>query len=142
MTYNAESFWVTPIVIRHPMLLHDKTLVEPSLVGPTIIHTHHSTDVFGMFAAHIINKRPGLRNIKFLGSDRQLEIYKGFKTQIPDLQLMVCGKHLEDNVESHLVKKSVSKANRENILGDIFIDLAEAGDEDAFNSHLLAVRSK
>ena len=103
MTYNcANKFYVTPTVIQHPMLLHNDTLSEPAIMGPTLIHTEHNEGVYRIFAGDLVNARPSLCGIKFLGSDRQRECFKGFKVHMSELKLLLCRKHVEDNMLSHI----------------------------------------
>ena len=43
MTYNyTEGFYERLIVLLHPTLLHNDTLVTSSLIGPTLNHREHN----------------------------------------------------------------------------------------------------
>mgnify|MGYP001791431075 CR=1 FL=1 len=75
-------------------------MVEPTILGPTIIHTEHNENVYRKFASDLVNARPGLQGVEFLGADRQHERYNGFKVQMPDLKLLLCKRHVEENVTS------------------------------------------
>ena len=87
MTYNiGQGYFVTPTVIKHPMLIHNTTLSEPTLLGPTLIHTEHPEIAYRQFAGDLVNHNPKLKDICFLGSDRQMEIYNGFKVHMPNLR--------------------------------------------------------
>mgnify|MGYP001791942494 FL=1 len=100
MTYNMGSFYVTPTTFRNPQLIHQKTMVEPTLLVPTLIHTDHGELVYGKFAADLVNARGGLKEIRVLGSDRAMEMFKGFQFHIPNLKHVICYKHFKDNVET------------------------------------------
>lgn len=71
MTYKCGKFFVTPTTLQHPMMLHKNTLVEPTLIGPTFIHTHHNEASYRSFGSDLINAQPSLRNIKFSGSTKR-----------------------------------------------------------------------
>ena len=131
MTYNCtEGFYVTPTALQHLMLLHNDTLVSPSLLGPTLIHTEHNEPTYRNFASDLVNSNATLRGIKFLGSDRQKEIFNAFKIHMPQLRLLLCRKHVGENIERYLNRLNLSAAVKQNILDDIFIDLIESLDEE------------
>lgn len=142
MTYNAGQFYVTPTTIRHPMLINTRSMVEPALLGPTIIHTQHNVNVYKAFAADLVNCDDRLKNIKYLGSDRQMEIYNGFKSHMPGLGHMLCKKHLEDNVSEYLSNKSVPGTERQKVLSDIFGYLACCKNEEEYEVSLSEVKRK
>ena len=142
MTYNCGQYYVTPTTVRHPMLLHTKTLVEPTIIGPTIIHTDHNEYTYRAFASDIVNKNNRLKQIKSLGSDRQMEMYNGFKYHMPDLKHVICKKHIEDNIKSYLNNKNIAKANQESLLNDIFIDLTNCFDDDDFDETFEILKGK
>ena len=137
MTYNVGPYFVTPTTIRHPYLIHSKTMVEPTLLGPTIIHTEHGEQVYRSFAADLVNANPALSRLKFLGSDRALEMYKGFKLHMPALSHVVCFKHFKDNIEAYLRSKIKSENDYLNIHQDIFHSLLECSSTAAFDEMLM-----
>ena len=142
MTYNCGQFYVTPTTIRHPMLVHERTLVEPTLLGPTIIHTHHSESTYKMFAADLINANSNLRNLKFIGSDRAMEVANGFHYHMPEVGTILCKKHAEDNISRYLSSKAVAMAHKNDIFNDIFKDLAGCTDVRLFEEQLNALKPK
>ena len=143
MTYNCgEKYYITPTVIQHPLLLHTQTMVEPTILGPTIIHTEHNENVYRKFASDLVNARPGLRGVKLLGSDRQHEIYNGFKVQMPDLKLLLCKRHVEENVTSFLEKRNIAQAAKTDILDDIFKDLINCSSESEFVKELYQIKCR
>ena len=142
MTYNCGDFYVTPTTIQHPFLIHSTTLVEPVILGPTFIHTEHNQSVYELFASDIINVNKNLKHLKFLGSDRQLEVYNGFEVFMPDLQLMICKKHVQDNIERFLKSKSLSGAFIQDVMDDIFLELCTALDDEHFEEMLEEVKDK
>ena len=89
MTYNMGSFYVTPTTFRNPQLIHQRTMVEPTLLGPTLIHSDHGELVYRTFAADLVNARGGLKEIRVLGSDRAMEMFKGFQFLTPNLKHVI-----------------------------------------------------
>lgn len=142
MTYNCGRFYVTPLTFKNPLLLHRHTLVQPTMLGPMLIHTDHNTSVYNSFAANLVNNNPKLSDIKFFGSDRQLEIFNGFKCHMPKLQHLICRKHVEDNITRYLTQKHLSNASKAEILNDMFLDLTDCEDEESFDAQVLAVKAK
>ena len=142
MTYNCGDYYVTPTTLQHPYLLHTRTLVEPMIIGPTFIHTEHSQKVYQIFGADLINCNANLSNMQYLGSDRALEIYKAFKVFMPNLKLMLCRKHVEDNLETYLKSKRLPSASVQDVLNDIFLELCSALDESHFDEMLETLKEK
>lgn len=134
MTYNCgNKYYVTPTVIQHPMLQHSDTLSEPTIIGPTLIHTEANEGVYRLFASDLVNARPSLSAMRFLGSDRQRALYNGFKVHMKDLKLILCRKHVEDNVNRYLATQhNLSSAHKLDFFNDIFTDLIECLDERDF----------
>ena len=135
MTYNIGQYFVTPTTIRHPLLIHTISKVEPTLLGPTLIHTEHNQHSYRHFASSLVNLNPKLKNISFLGSDRALETVNGFKIHMPSLQHIVCMKHLKDNVESYL-KSKLCDAEYNRVHYDIFTTLLDCNTETEFKDVL------
>lgn len=133
MTYTMASFYVTPTTFRHPLLIHAKTLVEPAFIGPTLIHTENNEYTYHAFASDPINASPKLTNAQFLGSDRAIEMYNGFKVHRPNLQHMVCYKHVKDNVDSHPSCK-LPTALYNGVHEDIFETSLDSLNEEQFDS--------
>jgi hypothetical protein len=140
MTYNIGQYFVTPTTIRHPLLIHTVTKVEPTLLGPTLIHTEHNEHSYRYFASSIVNLNSKLKYIRFLGSDRALETVNGFKIHMPLLQHIVCFKHLKDNVESYL-KSKLCDAEYNKIHYDMFTTLLDSNTEAEFEEVLEALLS-
>ena len=142
MTYNCGQFYVTPTTFRHPMLVHERSMVEPTLLGPTIIHTNHSVGSYKMFAADLVNAKSSLSKIQYLGSDRAMEAINGFKQHMPNIAIILCRKHMEDNIKSYLSSKNLSQAHKEDILSDIFDGLASSTSDEQFDSELTSIKQR
>lgn len=141
MTYNiGQGYFVTPTVIKHPMLIHNTTLSEPTLLGPTLIHTEHPEIAYRQFAGDLVNHNPKLKDICFLGSDRQMEIFNGFKVHMPNLRHVLCRKHAEDNIKRYLSSQHLNGADYNALMHDIFMELIECSDEAHFRECLHGLR--
>ena len=57
-----------------------------------------------------------------------------------ELKLLLCRKHVEDNIKSYLRKQGIAEAHKINISNDIFLDLIESRDSSELDTKLEVVK--
>ena len=57
-----------------------------------------------------------------------------------ELKLLLCRKHVEDNIKSYLEKQGIAEAHKMNISNDIFLDLIESRDSSELDTKLEVVK--
>ena len=94
--------------------------------------------------------QPKIRPLKTIGTDQDKEIYNGFSSQIPELNLLLCVLHLEKGGKSKLLQLNPKKGAIQRILADIYgchygaikeYGLADSIEKDDFEVCLESLRS-
>ena len=75
---------------------------SPVFLGPVLLHKKQEQESFGIFAGEMVNLRPELGNVQCIGTDREKAIFKGFAHHMPAAKLVLCTKHVKDNILSYL----------------------------------------
>ena len=82
LRYTTRQFIVITTTIRHSLLI--PTITYSDLLGPTLIHTEHNQHVYRYFAtSSIVNLKPKLKYMSFMGSYRTLQTVNGLKISLP-----------------------------------------------------------
>ena len=85
---------------------------------PYILDLHFSKDdaTFSFFALELLSSNPNLRTLKGIGVDLESAILNDFKKMIPNLNRLVCVRHLikldEKKLNELLPKTGTNIANR------------------------------
>ena len=140
ITFNCTEFYVAALVYQHPLIMKDSGKA-PYIIGPLLISNCQKTAVFETFAHAVKLAAPQLRDCKIIiGSDSQLAMFNGFKEVFRNAELILCTKHLRDNIERQLSKISDDSSGAKRIVNDIFhgkdcvINLEEEEFEDGLES--------
>jgi len=122
-TYNISKFcYLTPTVYKHLKLVDRKTGNHPTLLGPILIHNKMDSKTFQYFGNRLVELDGKLRDILFIGSDRDAAIDKGLKQAFPIASFLACQKHMADNIKSKLTELGVNGKAKKEYLKDIFGD--------------------
>ena len=71
-------------------------------MGPTLVHTRKDVETFSYFGSTLTGLEPDLRNIRFLGSDREYAVEKGMSNHLPIATWLACKRHVEDDCRRKL----------------------------------------
>ena len=119
-TFNIGHFYLTPTTFRHLLLEDKRTGNPPLLMGPTLIHTRKDTETFCYFGSALTGLEPELRNIRFMGSDREDAVEKGMSTHLPLATWLACKRHVEDDCRRKLRSLGMLRNDCSSFLLDIF----------------------
>jgi len=138
-TFDLCDMWLTDTAYQNLRLVNSKNQ-HPWFFGPSFLHMKRSAETFLRFALDMVVSTPGLKPPKFLGTDLEKAMYDGFKKVFPDLNSLLCVKHLSDADQRKLTK--LGGRGVKQIIGDIYgifdgvtreLRLASADDSDDFN---------
>ena len=118
ITFNCSEYFVTPMVFAHPLLInaHGK---QPFILEPLLITNSRDKKAFATFGHALTIHKPSLKDRKFIiGCDSQLAMYNGLSLAFNSPKLILCTKHIKDNIKRQLQK--FHSRSRKIILNDIF----------------------
>lgn len=149
-TYNiSDSCYLTPTVYQHLKLVDKNTGKHPTLPGPAMIHNRMDAKTFEYFGNTLIELDPSSWNLRFIGSDRDGGIDKGFKQLFLKTEVHSCKKQVEDNIKVKLRDLGINGASKTEFLKDIFVNAsaAEKGlidslSKEEFDTKLMALREE
>lgn len=138
-TYNCGEFYVTPTTYRDLRFSHERTQKPPSRLGPVLLHTSRKRDAFSHVVANIVKLKPTLRNILFIGRDRDPAL-SAFLDHMPLAVQLFCKGHVEDDIHRKLQVLGLGSKSKD-ILRDIFGSrvtkgLVDCASKDEFDHHL------
>jgi len=90
------------------------------MIGPLIIHQKKEKATYNIFADHLLNSRPQLRNLQVVGTDGEVALSSPFLEKCPNLIHLLCFNHFKNNVVHQLKSIGVDESNRKCIVADIF----------------------
>ena len=144
---KSPPFYALVVTYQNTSILHKQTQKCPTMLGPLVL-CHKKDEVHvKMLCDILIEKCPGLKNsIKVIGSDCEKSISNETCVAFPSAILLLCTKHVEDNVRRNL-PNVLSEKKKEEILADIFgtkvvKGLIDALDIDEFNAKLADLHTK
>ena len=121
-TFNIGSYYVTPTTYRHGMLKNRRNDSQPTLLGPTMLHSRRSEDSFRYFGSSLVALKPEIADILYVGSDREVAVRNGFNPFFPLVTWVSCFKHVEDDIKRKLISLRVKDPDQREFLRDIFGD--------------------
>ena len=96
-TYNCREFCATPSTYRDLHFIHERTQKPPTRLGPLLVHMSKNKDAFSYMAANIVRQKPTLRNILYIGRDRDPALAT-FLDHMPMAVQLFCKQHVEDDI--------------------------------------------
>ena len=119
-TFNLGNFLATLVTYKHPMLLERESGKSPVMLGPALLHVQRSVQSYGYLGQVITSLSPGLKNVQWIGTDRERAIFSGLQNSMPNAKRILCTKHIQDNVLRKLVKLGDGQSAKKAIMRDIF----------------------
>ena len=119
-TFDLGAFSVTTTTYEHLNLLSRRSGVNPVMIGPLMIHQKKEKATYNIFADHLLNSRPQLRNLQVVGTDGEVALSSPFLEKCPNLIHLLCFNHFKNNVVHQLKSIGVDESNRKCIVADIF----------------------
>ena len=118
-TFNLCENWITDTCYRN-LRLENSEGNHPIFMGPCIIHFQKDEFVFNRFISEMCSYQQKIKDLKTIGTDLEKAIFNGFKTQLKDLNLLLCVYHLEKNDRKKLLTLSKEGKSTNKILKDIY----------------------
>ena len=143
VVWNCTPYLVTPLALRHPLLINTNTGKSPCILGPVCISDSQTAEIFEIFARTLVRRRkPMAEGNLILGSDSQTSIMQGFAAPFKSVQHILCTRHIENNLRKKLISAPTKISNE--ILEDVLFgknSLANCTTEE-FDAHLDSYKEK
>lgn len=150
-SFNIGKFCYTLTAYRHLMVVDKVTGKHPVMIGPILFHMRKLESSYKLLTSTMVNLNPNLSGLLAFGTDGEHNVAKAFAEQFIFATHMRCKKHLEDNIESAMVRIGMSPKMRREMLLDIFgakegetqfFGLADATNASDFDNKLVLVEEK
>lgn len=119
-SFNVGKFCYTLTTYRHLMVVDKVTGKHPVMIGPILFHMRKLEASYKLLTSTMVNLNPNLSGLMSFGTDGEYNVAKAFSDQFVFAMQMRCKKHLEDNIESAMVRIGIPAKMRREILVDIF----------------------
>ena len=123
--FNFGEFNVTPIAFRYLLIEHKKLGHSPIILGPLLVYQQKEFPSFHFLISTLISLCPSLKNIKAFGSDSEVELYRAFKLQLPNVIHLRCFRHFRSNLVAKLSSLSMPSATIKEFMEDVFGQIIE-----------------
>ena len=120
-TFNLCENWVSDPCYNN-IRLETSEGKNPIFMGPAMIHFNKEEFTFSRFICEMCTYNPGIKELKFIGTDLEKAIFNGFAYQIAGLKVLLCVLHLQKNDKAKLSELSPkgSTPSIKRILADIY----------------------
>lgn len=103
------------------MLLKDRATGNPPLLlGPTLVHTRKNEDTFSYFGATLTGLDKELKNVRFIGLDREEAVESRMSPFLNVSTWWACKRNVEEDCRRKLSTLGISQENSSPFLQDIF----------------------
>ena len=93
-TFNLCKNWLSDTCYKNTRLKNVDGK-HPIFLSPCLLHFRKDTFTFNRFYKEMCSFDHRLQNLKVIGTDQDVAIYKGFSMDNPELKLFLCVYHLE-----------------------------------------------
>jgi len=120
--YGIGNKFVTSITYEHAqLLLNCDTGKRASLPGPAMFHVYERKEDFVYFAQTLVQQDDKFENVNFVGADCSGAL-NGFLQPLKGAVLVLCAKHVRDNIEMQLNSLRIEDEEKRNISLIILIE--------------------
>ena len=119
-TYEHGEYFVTPIGHKHLMLKSNRTGKEPVRVGPVLLHMSKNLHPYYQFACVLCRERKSLKHIKFIGTDGEVNIFKGISLNMEQAGHLRCAVHFRRNIKDQLTALGIKGYDQADFMNEIF----------------------
>ena len=119
-TYEHGENFVTPISHKHLMLKSNRTGKEPVRVGPVLLHMSKNLHPYYQFACVLCRERKSLKHIKFIGTDGEVNIFKGISLNMEQAGHLRCAVHFRRNIKDQLTAFGIKGYDQADFMNEIF----------------------
>lgn len=122
-TFNLGAVYVTNLVYKNKKVVSKETGDHPIFIGPMFLHWEGSFLSYHTFLSHVKARiQESVKCIDLrIGSDDESGLTKAIDSVFPNIERLLCTKHIKDNVSDHLRNKiGCNDQLRTNILNNLF----------------------
>lgn len=120
-TYNLGEFYVTNTAFKNLSLKNNKTGDHPVFLGPSVVHFRRDEEAFFFLGAEMKYCRPNLQNVRYIGTDEEVNIFKGISNGLGGNPAnILCTNHVKDNIKRKLQEFGFPAKSSTEIIRDIF----------------------
>ena len=147
-TFDLGRFLATIITYSHPLLNSQESGKSPVIIGPVLMHVSKAAETFEQFGKELTCLCPELKNVNWIGTDRERAIFQGLQKSMPRAGNILCTKHVRENIEMKLTKLGVGQMAKRAFCRNIFGDsenqrgLFHASNEVSFDEQLSALEKE
>ena len=150
-SFNIGKFCYTLTTYRNLMVVDKVTGKHPVMIGPILFHMRKLESSYKLLTSTMVNLNPNLSGLLSFGTDGEHNVAKAFSDQFIFAVHMRCKKHLEDNIESAMVRIGIPAKIRREMLLDVFgaqeggtqyFGLSDAVNASDFDEKLVLVEQK
>ncbi|RDH83421.1 MAG: hypothetical protein DIZ80_08245, partial [endosymbiont of Galathealinum brachiosum] len=146
-TFNLGPCFVTLFVYKNVNIIRRSSGNPPIQLGPLYLHWDGDCSTYHRFFSHINYKINEFSNPiavgsnhLVIGSDEEKAMTKAIKMCFPNSTMLLCVRHLEENMRRYLHKKvGVNDKTAAKIINDIFGKKGLVNSDDAHSFNLAAV---
>lgn len=118
-TFNCGKFAVTVTVYKHLLIQNYKDGSMPTFLGPMLVHQRKLKESYHYLMSTLIGLRPSLSQIKAIGTDGEINLFKAILTNLPSAQHVRCAVHMCRDLQRKFGEMGVPKKYHKLFLTDI-----------------------
>ena len=116
---KLSPYFALVLTYQDTLLMSKQTKKSPTMLGQILLCHKKDEDLVHVLCQSILQSCPGLKNsLKVVGADGEKSISKVVCSSFPGSILLLCHKHMEENIERHL--SDFTEAKKKMIMTQIF----------------------
>ena len=121
-TFGIGDFFVTTSSFKDMSVVNRTNGEHPTIPGPALFHIDQDDKVFSYFAQTLVEVNDDVKNLLFLGSDRDKAMINGMSKHFLFARNVFCTKHVKDDIKRKFADdlSYIPSSVRNEILKDIF----------------------
>ena len=100
---KSPTYFALVLTYQNTSLISKQTTKSPTMFGPILLCLSKDEDRAHVLCQSVLQSCPGLKNsLKVVGADGEKSISNAVFSSFPASILLLCDKHMEENIERHL----------------------------------------
>ena len=120
-TFNCGKFAVTVVVYKNLLVQNYRDGSTPTFLGPMLVHQRKLKESYHYLMSTLVGLRPSLSQIKAIGTDGEINLFKALLTNLPLAQHVakVCSSYMCRDIQRKFGEMGVPKKYHGHFLTDI-----------------------